>query len=123
MKKKKKSKKNILIPILLVVVILIVLFCYLFYKSYMDRVDATFSNVKDTVKSSTILKENYGEIKEVKYDNFMKWLNKEENYECLSMILVTTKGNYNICTKVRYEESLNMYIVDGFVIDGKLLND
>ncbi len=122
MKKSKKKHNNILI-VLIIIIIVIGLCSFLFYNSYMNKVDITFSNIKDTVKTSKVLNEKYGSIKEVKYNNFMKWLTKKENYECLEMTIKTSNSNKNICTIVKYEESLNMYIIDGYEIDGKILND
>ena len=120
--KNKKKKSNI--PLILGVIIIVIIICFIiFYTSYMKGVEESFSNVKDTVKSSTILEQTYGKIKEVKFNNFMKWTTKENDYECVEMIIVTDKVKKDLCAKVEYDEALNTYLVNGYIIDGNILND
>ena len=119
-----KKKQNSNLPIIIGVTIIVIIICFIiFYTSYMKGVEEYFSNVKDTIKTSTILEQTYGKIKEVKFNNFMKWTTKKNNYECVEMIIVTDNTKKDLCAKVEFDETLNTYIVNGYIIDGNILSD
>ena len=119
---KKKNNKKVFI-ILGIVLVILISFSIIFHNTYMENVETTFSNVKDTVKTSNILNDKYGTIKEVKFNNFMKWITKKDNYDCIEMKIVTDKQTKNICTIINYEDSISMYLVNGYEVDGSVLND
>ena len=53
----------------------------------------------------------------------MKWTTKKNNYECVEMIIITDNTKKDLCAKVEFDETLNTYIVNGYIIDGNLLSD
>jgi len=95
---------------LIFIALFLVVGSIIFYNLYMAHSKKIWSFYFDEVKSSPILNEEFGEIKEVKMNNFLNWYSKKKGYNCIKMKITTEKGTYKIC-KVNSEEEY-IYIVN-----------
>ena len=87
----------------------------LYYIFYMKRVDATFHKNKNDTLNSKILNKKLGKIEKVKYNNFLLWISKEQEYNCIKLKVYTKNKKYNICAILKdfsYETDTIGYIVD-----------
>ena len=101
-----------------VLIIIIVLFFLVstvgYYFMYMQRVNQTFYPIIDIMKDSLVIKDNFGEVKNVKYNNFLKWISNKNGEECVEVKLITKDNKkYNICValdKDNHYKSITGYI-------------
>ena len=101
-----------------VLIIIIVLFFIVssigYYFMYMQRVNQTFYPIIDIMKDSLVIKDNFGEVKNVKYNNFLKWISNKNGEECVEVKLITKDNKkYNICValdKDNHYKSITGYI-------------
>ena len=94
----KKNKKTRLI--IGVILLWFIIFGIILYNSYMSRVDKAFHHIKEIAQDSKVLRQELGTIKEIKYNNFMQWVSKIDNYKCLKLKIYTNKGTYKVCAVI-----------------------
>lgn len=102
--------------IVIIFVVFFIISSIVFYNLYMVHSKKIWSLYFDEVKTSPILNEEFGEIKEVKMNNFLNWYSRKKGYNCIEMKITTEKGKYSIC-KVHSEGE---YI---YIINNKIYQD
>ena len=105
--------KKAIRTIVIIFAVCFIIFSIVFYNLYMVHSKKIWSFYFDEVKTSPILNEEFGEIKEVKMNNFLNWSSKKKGYTCIKMKITTDKGKYSIC-KVHSENEYK-YIVNNKV--------
>ena len=116
MKVSKKVKiKLYIIPIFAIAFYLIIF--GLMYAFYMARDEQAFKSIKEDTINSKLLNSKFGKITNVKYDNFMTWINHQNHYECIKFKVYTDNNTYKVCTIFKDIEYGGYAI--GYIIDGK----
>ena len=116
-----KASKNVKIKILIIPCIAVAFYAVMFgliYLFYMIRDEQAFGQVKEDTKSSVVLNEKFGEVTDVKYDNFMAWISTKEKNECVKFKVYTKDNIYKVCTIFKQFNDETHAI--GFVIDNKV---
>ena len=113
---KEKIKKYKVLIIIIVAFFIISLTGY--YFMYMQRVNQTFYPIIDIMKDSNVIKDNFGEVKNVKYNNFLKWISNKNGEECVEVKLITKDNKkYNIC--VALDKNDNYRTITGYIFKNK----
>ena len=113
---KEKIKKYKVLIIIIVSFFIVSLFGY--YFMYMQRVNQTFYPIINIMKDSLVIKENFGEVKNVKYNNFLKWISNKNGEECVEVKLITKDNKkYNIC--VALDKNNNYKSITGYIYNNQ----
>lgn len=103
-----------------VIVIVVIMSMYLIFQvSYMARVEVAFGDIRNEAKNSSILKEKFGKIQDVKFDNYMQWISRQQGEVCVKMIVITEDNRYPICTMV--EKNKQEYYATGYIIGNHII--
>ena len=113
----KEKIKKYKIPIIIIVVFFLV--CSIsYYFVYMQRVNQTFYPIIEIMQNSEVIKDNFGEVKKIKYNNFLKWISNKNGEECVEVKLITKDNKkYNIC--VALDKNDNYRTITGYIFKNK----
>ena len=113
----KEKIKKYKIPIIIIVVFFLV--CSIsYYFVYMQRVNQTFYPIIEIMQNSEVIKDNFGEVKKIKYNNFLKWISNKNGEECIEVKLITKDNKkYNIC--VALDKNDNYRTITGYIFKNK----
>lgn len=117
MKASKSVKTKILVIPCIAIVFYLVMFG-LFYGYYLVRDEKAFSSIREDTKKSLLLKEKFGDIKDVKYDNFMSGITTKDDYKCIKFKVYTEDNSYKVCTIFK-DLDYGGYAI-GYVINNKV---
>ena len=87
-----------------------------FYHGYMERSKNSWGFLLPEIETSPVLNKEFGEIKKVKLNNFLRWYSKKQGYECVMVKITTDKGKYKVCAPV----NINAYF---YFVDNYAYND
>ena len=88
------------------------------YFMYMQRVDQTFHPIIEIMENSEVIEDNFGEVKKIKYNNFLKWISQKNGEDCVEVKLITKDNKkYNIC--VALDKNTNHRTMTGYIFDNK----
>ena len=107
-----------------IVIILILWFSccsIILYFLYMNRVENAFGNIKEETKNSMVLEKKLGKIQEVKFNNFMRWISKEQGKDCIKLTVKRKNKKYSICTIIEKQEKT--YHTTGYIIGAKVIKE
>jgi len=116
--KPSKSIKQKIYIIPIVAITFYLLTFGLIYWFYIERDEKNFHSIKEDTYNSVVLKENIGEITKIKYDNFIKWIDRKEDYECIKFKIYTKDNVYKVCTIFKTFNSESHAI--GYIVDNKI---
>ena len=108
------NKKQNIIFVLKYIVIFVFAWCFLYSVFYLYRSNKTFKKFIDKTKSSSVLKNELGEIKDVKLNNYFKWMQQKQGHNCVDMIIITNDKKYKICTIIEND-------IEGYIINDKII--
>ncbi len=113
----KEKIKKYKVPIIIIVVFFLV--CSIsYYFVYMQRVNQTFYPIIEIMQNSEVIKDNFGEVKKIKYNNFLKWISNKNGEECVEVKLITKDNKkYNIC--VALDKNDNYRTITGYIFKNK----
>ena len=113
----KEKIKKYKVPIIIIVVFFLV--CSIsYYFVYMQRVNRTFHPIIEIMQNSEVIKDNFGEVKKIKYNNFLKWISNKNGEECVEVKLITKDNKkYNIC--VALDKNDNYRTITGYIFKNK----
>ena len=120
--------------------VIIIIFCFyltfitintiIFYNGYMARSRQVFGFLISETKTSPIINDTFGEVEEVKLDNFLNWYSHKKGYDCIKLKIKTSKGSYKVCREMQdYIYIVNnvvykdIYSISSFKIQNDKSND